>query len=210
MRTAILLCLSFASFGLFACVGDTPTGADSGTAQPGEESGPCYGDGTCNKNQPLTCISKVCVRLGDSGAPNDSGGPKDGGGPPPNCNFGTNAQAGVACGSSSRCTTATQNCCSSAGTPTCQSKDAGCGLFLGQCDETSDCASGVCCLDTGSVTNATVCPVSVSATIPATATCVASCSGLVMCALGAPCPEGKTCVRATNALNFFPEFGVCM
>lgn len=210
MRRVILIGLGLASIGTYACVGDTPVGADSGVAQPGEESGPCYGDGTCNKNQPLTCISKVCVRLTDGGNPNDGGAPIDGGGPPPNCNFGTNAQPGVACGTSARCTTATQNCCSSSSTPTCQPKDAGCSLFLGTCDETSDCQTGVCCLTTGSVTNSSVCPVSVSATIPASATCVATCTGLVMCALGAPCAGGKTCVRATNSLNFFPEFGVCM
>jgi len=31
----------------------------------GQERGPCYPNGTCNKG--LTCASKVCVRLGDSG-----------------------------------------------------------------------------------------------------------------------------------------------
>ena len=58
--------LLFASmFTIWGC-GNVAKGADAGLA-PGTEGGPCLSNGTCNTG--LTCASKTCVKLPDSGVP---------------------------------------------------------------------------------------------------------------------------------------------
>lgn len=184
--------------GVAACVGDAST---QNGKTPGEEGGPCYGDGTCNKNQPLTCASNLCVRLGgdagsDGSATNDGSTTTDGAGSdaPTSCDFPLAAVgAAIACGTS----TCPKQCCNVGGTGTCQATDAQCagGLPM-QCDDAADCngtGTPICCLNSASIIQQNTCPVKVGTS--GVAKCVTNCTGITLCGKGEACPASKKCIQ---------------
>lgn len=192
------------SVGILACVGDSPNqtpAPDGGTA--GEEGGPCYGDGTCNKTKPwLACLSKLCVAVGDGGADATADAPSgdagDGGSLTCPAEVQSIAQT-VRCAGAGPCS---QYCCLLTSAYFCNASD--CPGNRIECDDLLDCAGKRCCLN--ATIAALACPVNLSAVT--TSVCSNSCtsSQIEMCGLGDSCAKG-TCVKTKIWGN---EYGICL
>jgi hypothetical protein len=188
------------------CVGDAPTATDGG-ARAGEEGGPCYSDGTCNKNLGLTCASNLCVRVGSDAGGADAkvdaaDGAADGAAA---CDFPVAPAAGIVCDST---VCAVTKCCYLGTSGACVAISNSCtnGISL-QCDDKADCSgTDVCCL-TANVIEPNACPVQLAGTTASS--CAASCNGgLVLCGKGEACGGGKRCVQAE--IPGVHVYGVCL
>lgn len=169
---------------LFGCGGSvTPTTDNSQT--PGDETSTTddstsSGSDTAATDDSTTPVTDDGLPPGDSIAPpgDTSTPPTDGG------------SGKIACGMTTTCDAATQECCITMAGAKCITKGTMCGGATLACTDSTSCPTGdVCCGTFGGGS--------------AGANCVAAgmCMGRILCSTSAECPAGETCQNSFGGVK---------